>query len=235
MRLVRKNIFETNSSSTHSLVIPKNVDNKEYCLYDSLDHNYGFGRDECRLVDDWDEKLAYLYMTFKYLVDYRQVDIDLFKQRINGIYKDVYNIVEYKPYKNGLTPQDIFNYIDNNSGLDAYIDHLGEFAKKEELLDKVLNDDEFLKRFIFNKAGYIVVGSDEYRGYNIKTIGFEYDYEDYYVNDKGERPPKSWYTKNGCLKKKYFDKIDEYKILSGDFWTKLHEYEKDNDVYLKGN
>ena len=50
MRLIRQGTFETNSSSTHALVIPHKVDEERYDLYESLDSNYGFGRDESRLV-----------------------------------------------------------------------------------------------------------------------------------------------------------------------------------------
>ena len=58
MRKIRYGIFETNSSSTHAIVIPKEVKEDGYDAYDSLDHDYGFGREECRLCDSWDEKLA---------------------------------------------------------------------------------------------------------------------------------------------------------------------------------
>lgn len=228
MRLVRPNTFETNSSSTHALVIPYKVQNKDYELYDSLEHNYSYGREESRLVDHWDEKLAYLYITIHELVDYEwdknqykitQNMVNSFKDRINKIYEEVYNIVEYKPYERDPKPNDIFNYIDregkddlvkdanvvfiNDEWFRPYVDHVGEFADKNDFFDKVFNDDEFLKRFIFNKKSYITIGGDEYRGYNIKTIGFEYDYGDMFDDDN-------------------------------EFWKKLEEYKKENDVYLKG-
>src|SRR5699024_8913887 len=83
-------------------------------------------------------------------------------------------------------------------------------------------------RFIFNNKSYITVGGDEHRGYNIKTIGFEYDYDEYYVNEKGERPPKEWFDDNGCIKNEYWDKYDEeYSVKGGDCWSKLKEYEKE--------
>ena len=92
-------------------------------------------------------------------------------------------------------------------------------------------------KFLFNNGSYITVGGDEYRGYNIKTIGFEYDYSGhYYVNNKGEKPPKEWFDKDGRIKGKYLDKYyEEYNIDAGGFWDKLREYEKENDVFLKGN
>ena len=56
---------------------------------------------------------------------------------------------------------------------------------------------------MFNRDSYITVGGDEYRGYNIKTIGFEYDYDKDYEHTE--------------------------------FWNKIEEYEKDKDVFFKGN
>ena len=157
--------------------------------------------------------------------------VNSFKDRINKIYEEVYNIVEYKPYERDPKPNDIFNYIDregkddlvkdtnvvfiNDEWFRPYVDHVGEFADEDSFFDKVFNDDEFLKRFLFNKDSYITIGGDEYRGYNIKTIGFQYDYDEDYVNHGTEECPK-------------------YEDV-GEFWDKLKEYEKENDVFLKGN
>lgn len=263
MKLIRQNTFETNSSSTHALVIPHEVDNEHYELSDSLFHNYNYGREESRLVDDWDEKLAYIYIIIKELAGYEwdknQMKIspemiEHFKKNVNMAYKEVYDIVKYKPYDNDPKPNDIFNYIDSdgktfskNAALDdlvkdyitsPYVDHVGQFAEMNDFLNRIFNDYDFIKRFIFNKDGYITIGGDEYRGYNIKTIGFEYDYEEnnYYENEKGELPPKKWIDANGCIKNKYWEKYcEEYLFESGEFWDKLKEYAKENDVFLKGN
>lgn len=257
--LKREKIFETNSSSTHSLVIPKKVDEEKYDLNESLDYDYCYGREESRLVDDWDEKLAYLYVTIKALADNKwernqykitKNMIKEFKERINKIYNEVYEIVEYKPHDGDIKPKDIFDYVDGKKEPnrncfifgkcygEPYVDHVGQFADKEDFLNKVFQDDEFLKRFIFNKESYITIGGDEYRGYNIKTIGFEYDYKegDHRMNEKGELPPKEWLDECGCIKDEYWDRYwNEYTLETGEFWDKLREYEKENDVYLKGN
>ena len=132
---------------------------------------------------------------------------------------------EYNP-----TPQDVFNYIDrdgtdgNLTGDDSfmvlkerwrnYVDHANDLDHTD-IIERLKTDDEFVKRFIFSKESYITVGGDEYRGYNIKTIGFEYDYDNNYINTGTEECPN-------------------YEDV-GEFWDKLKEYEKDNDVYLKGN
>lgn len=207
MRKIRYGIFETNSSSTHAIVVPKEVKEEGYNAYDSLDHDYGFGREECRLCDSWDEKLAYAYMLLK---DNDVEELDTFKNQVIEVWEKLFGNKYYTP-----TPKDVFNYIDkdgsdgNLTGKDGflilkerygnYIDHACDLENKN-ILNRLIKDKEFVKRFIFNKNSYITIGGDEYRGYNIKTIGFEYDYE----NEE-------------------------------DFINKLKEYKKNNDVYLKGN
>lgn len=261
MKTIRYGSFETNSSSTHAIVVPKRVKEEDWDMGDSLDHKYDFGREECRLVNHWDEKLAYTYMILKDFEGWtdnnrktkvtKETIID-FKKKVNKIYKEVEQIVKYKPYDGDSKPDDIFKYIDNDGegklgNIEVvhihswerpcpYVDHCEDFDTNG-FLDRILNDDEYLKKFLFNNGSYITVGGDEYRGYNIKTIGFEYDYSGhYYVNSKGEKPPKEWFDKDGRIKNEYWDKYyEEYNIDAGGFWDKLKEYEKDNDVYLKGN
>ena len=207
MSKIRYGIFETNSSSTHAIVVPKEVKEEGYNAYDSLDHDYGFGREECRLCDSWDEKLAYAYMLLK---DNNVAELDTFKNQVIEVWEKLFGNKDYTP-----TPKDVFNYIDRDgsngdlTGKDGflilkerygnYIDHACDLENKN-ILNRLIKDKEFVKRFIFNKNSYITIGGDEYRGYNIKTIGFEYDYE----NEE-------------------------------DFINKLKEYKKNNDVYLKGN
>ena len=207
MRKIRYGIFETNSSSTHAIVIPKEVKEDGYDTYDSLDHDYGFGREECRLCDNWDEKLAYAYMLLK---DNDVAELDTFKNQVIEVWEKLFGNKDYTP-----NPKDVFNYIDRDgsngdlTGKDGfliikerygnYVDH-AEGLNGTDFIERLKTDDEFVKRFIFNRDSYITIGGDEYRGYNIKTIGFEYDYE----NEEN-------------------------------FINKLKEYKKNNDVYLKGN
>lgn len=245
MKKIRYGIFETNSSSTHAIVIPKEVKEDGYNAYDSLDHDYGFGREECRLCDNWDEKLAYAYMLLK---DNNVAELDTFKNQVIEVWEKLFGNKDYTP-----TPKDVFNYIDrdgsdgNLTGKDGflilkerygnYVDHACDLENKN-ILNRLIKDKEFVKRFIFNKNSYITIGGDEYRGYNIKTIGFEYDYDSkgHYINENLEEPPTDWFDKKGCVKDKYWDRyMKEYPYPNSDFWKKLIEYKKDNDVYLKGN
>lgn len=261
MKTVRYGSFETNSSSTHAIVVPKQANNEEYDLYDSLDHDYAFGREECRLCDNWDEKLAYAYMMLINNYEWSHYDdnwkpqdatnkdeIDDFKKRVIAIWKQLETNKRYNP-----TPQDVFNYIDRKgddgdlTGNDTclilkerygnYIDHANGLDGTD-FVARLKTDDEFVKRFIFNRDSYITIGGDEFRGYNIKTIGFEYDYdsEGCCVNEDWEKPPADWFDKDGHIKDEYWDRYcKEYPYDNSDFWKKLKEYEKNNDVYLKGN
>ena len=251
METIRRGIFETNSSSTHAIVIPKSVDKEEWSTSDSLYHDYCFGREECRFVNNWDEKLAYIYMVLKERCSSK--DVRTFEERVNRLFNEVNKNVRFPADRYDPTPDNLFDYINKNKsdgnlcpdshiimvhdrGFN-YVDHLYEIP--EELINRILSDDEFLKRFLFNEKSYITVGGDEYRGYNIKTIGFQYDYEESYklIDDKGEEPPKEWFDENGEIldefRKKY-NRNYHYKD-TGEFWDKLEEYKKDNDVYLKGN
>ena len=106
MRKIRYGIFETNSSSTHAIVIPKEVKEDGYNAYDSLDHDYGFGREECRLCDSWDEKLAYAYMLLK---DNDVEELDTFKNQVIEVWEKLFGNKDYTP-----TPKDVFNYIDRD-------------------------------------------------------------------------------------------------------------------------
>ena len=245
MRKIRYGIFETNSSSTHAIVVPKEVKEDGYDTYDSLDHDYGFGRKECRLCDNWDEKLAYAYMLLK---DNDVEELDTFKNQVIEVWEKLFGNKDYTP-----TPKDVFNYIDrdgsdgNLTGKDGflileerygnYVDH-AEGLDGTDFIERLKTDDEFVKRFIFNRDSYITVGSDEFRGYNIKTIGFEYDYdsEGYCVNEDWEKPPADWFDKDGHIKDEYWSRYcKEYPYDNSDVWKKLKEYKKNNDVYLKGN
>ena len=245
MKKIRYGIFETNSSSTHAIVVPKEVKEDDYNAYDSLDHDYGFGREECRLCDNWDEKLAYAYMLLK---DNNVEELDTFKNQVIEVWKKLFGNKDYTP-----TPKDVFNYIDrdgsdgNLTGKDGflilkerygnYVDH-AEGLDGTDFIERLKTDDEFVKRFIFNRDSYITVGGDEFRGYNIKTIGFEYDYdsEGCCVNEDWEKPPADWFDKDGHIKDEYWSRYcKEYPYDNSDFWKKLKEYKKNNDVYLKGN
>lgn len=296
MKIIRCNIFETNSSSTHTLVIPHTVNEDRYELYDSLDHDYQFGREAYRLVEDYDEKIAYVYYVlrnYKERYDLRcddpgygssikvtEEDLNEFKKKVNEAYNKVKELTKHEPYDSEPTPDDIFYIIDNEEevgsfkydpftdrepdGVDpeliriahilpsytdrmyshsVYVDHTEDFGENG-FISKMLNVDvEYLMKFLFNKDSYIVVSGDEYSGYFIKTIGFEYDYSEdeypqYQVNENGEVcPDRSLFPDTDKGWDEWWEVQRKYPITKdhGGFYDKLEEYKKDHDVFLKGN
>lgn len=138
MKTIRKNVFETNSSSTHSIAIPS----KPITWGNYISFNIGEFGWEWRDVDPAD----YLYTAILTCSDrdYAELYIDKMK-----------NVLE----RNGInyrmqTPQwDEYNghyYLK-----DGYIDHSSELGK---FLEVVFSNDESLLNFIF--GGLVFTGND---------------------------------------------------------------------------
>jgi hypothetical protein len=134
--------------------------------------------------------------------------------------KDEYDV------RNGFTESNFAHFFDNINALaehyDAYVDHVEDFADNG-FYDKLVTDKEFIRRLVFNEDSYITVGGDEYRGYNIKKIGFENDYE--YSYAKHDIKDETYYEH-------YHDPREQYV---GEFWDKVKEAEKDFEIFFKGN
>lgn len=220
MKTVREGIFETNSSSTHAIVIPKKMDTIE--AKQSWDNDYIFGRQESRLVDNIDEKIAYVwgillsiycetywddkepYPSPKYI--FKEEVFDHFEKMTKDICKKFYS--QENVYIEEKDIIALFEYLKTHKqdyGTKIYVDHAESFSEEnKEFVDKILNNtDDFYTRYLFSEDSYITVGGDEYRGYNIKTIGFEYDYGSIFEDDS-------------------------------EFWKKVEEYKKKYDVFFKG-
>lgn len=241
--VIRRGFFETNSSSTHAIVVShKKLKIEKSDLYTSWgDYNFEFGRDIYRLLDGWDYKLAYIYLvlldskSFTDPVIYPDnIDINKFKSKVSEIFnRDILPIIDDDDY-NTIKPDNIFDVIDfihsgksgktpnfesvplfdtmlNSKYSYIGVDHTEDFFIFKDtgrrfgnscykFLEKILSDDEYLKKFLFSRDSYITIGSDEEMGYNLKTLGFENDYDD----------DNEWNNR-----------VDKYK--------------KTHDVYFKGN
>jgi len=245
---IRSGLFETNSSSSHAIVVSleKDYEITWSDLYSSWnEYDFEFGRELYRLLGSWDYKLAYIYIilleiAFNPKVVFPRVDLEKFKTRVNKIYNETISKLPQREWSsNNEIPDHIFQILEflNNRNLgkipdttipkfsfdtslfenslkhtwSAYIDHSEHFMTFEgedrrysppcaKLLEKLQSDDEYLKSFLFSDDSYITIGGDEYSGYNLKTLGFEYDY----------RKREDWEER-------------------------VKEYEKTHDVYFKGN
>lgn len=168
---VRKETFETNSSSTHTIVIAKEDDSMS--IPDEIDINledYEFGWEYDKYWGT-DEKLAYLifglvtetyykegYTGYERIMQLLETIGQWVKTiHIRGIYLDCYNGKAYLEVEDG------------------YVDHASDM---DELLDAVLNNEELLKRYLFSTKSFIATGNDNSDGYPI--IYVDYDYDDFY-------------------------------------------------------
>ncbi len=251
----RTGLFETNSSSTHAIAVTLDRDTKFVIrdLYNTWrDYNFSFGRETYRILENWDEKLGYIYTVLLDLENYKyrvfpEIDIPKFKTRVLKVYQEVVEeiknnskdgfdssdpdlpdttpdqIMQILDFINdrtlGLIPQDAepnfkvnYRFEDLlNDSYGPYVDHTEPFCVSSgddrrftdpcvDFIEKLMSSDDYLKYFLFSDESYITIGGDEYRGYNLKTLGFEGDY-----NDESE-------------------------------WDKrVEEYRKTHDVYFKGN
>ena len=138
---VRNGVFETNSSSTHSICIPKKTDVKIDSVYFGIGE-YGW---ENREVLDTP---SYLYTAI--LGGYKE-DVAMLKiNRIKSIL-DAHSIkYDFEEPKWRYSHYDGAKYLD-----EGYIDHVYE---THEFIEAVLNDENMLLRYLFN--GVIYTGND---------------------------------------------------------------------------
>ena len=160
MVTIRRNTFETNSSSTHSICIPKNIDIST--LPKSIKFYFGdFGWEESQA-----NQAAYLYTAICNLY----YDDEESKDRTNAINKLKYTLDKYK-IEYWFAPIKMVKYDFGKKDCRYYedvgsIDHCSELY---EFLECVLNDEEMLIRYL--------IGGEVYTG-NDNCCGSWYDDED---------------------------------------------------------
>lgn len=156
---IRKGVFETNSSSTHSICITRNNDAitlPEKVVFAGRD--FGWEQD---IHYDTESKAAYLYTAICQLGDYKMLDKSKLIQFIADTLAD--NGVDYE----------FIEMVD-----EFYIDHVGELM---EFVTSVCHSKRRLLRFLFSAESFIVTGndnSDECFGGFYPSIS--YKHEEYY-------------------------------------------------------
>ncbi len=131
MKKIRHNVFETNSSSTHSICIAKDV---EVELPESIKFIQGEFGWEYDTLGTNNKKASYLYTAFNY-VD-RQED-----------FKKIVAVLESKGVE-VIIEEDEF---------DGYIDHIYDL---EEMLDGLLENEDQLLSYLFSDLSFIITGND---------------------------------------------------------------------------
>lgn len=188
-RQIRKNVFETNSSSTHAICITKDNDYKKRNHIDFIIGQFGW---EFNIYSDIYSKASYLITAIlnrnKDFADKKLAQLKEMLER-NNIEYEFPDLKEESYEWNGH----ISYYYD----IDGYIDHVKE---TEDFVNSVLADDETFMRYMFGDS-FIVTGND-----NDNEPICDYMYE-----NLGEEETK-WgtYTRYGELKKE-FENYDIYE------------------------
>lgn len=188
---IRKSTFETNSSSTHAIAIPKKPTFKKQSHVDFKWGEFGW---EYKVYYDTVSKASYLYTMLNYF---------------DGGYTPEYNkrSVYLETIKKYLDEENITYSFEPSRGdvwENGYVDHGGDNPK---VIEGILKTKESFLTYLFDENAYVSTGNDNDEGYFIPGVGLESDYGDY----------------------------DDYKSLHEKYYKAMKEYEKDYDVYYKGN
>lgn len=168
MKVIRQNVFETNSSSMHSLVISKNAkltDNyfeltirKGKIVYDDENYLY-FGRTPFRILNTLELKLRYFISRcfYMYTKEYEDVLNDLLLPIIN-------NINHYKFYN--IHIDRICLPIDNNQYTTSKSNKID--IKSSDFYKQLQDNNISLERYLTDPCIIVIVDGDEY--YIYKTL-----------------------------------------------------------------
>ena len=141
MMKIRKGMFETNSSSTHTIVVAdRNCEPGN--LVDFRIGEFGW---EFERLDTIDEKASYLY-TMACELTGRDVYQDLYEVLVKyGIECSCSLPAVIKKY-------DGFPYLDN-----GYVDHAGE---GRDFVERMLSHEHALIRYLFSPGSFVITGND---------------------------------------------------------------------------
>lgn len=168
MYQVRSRVFETNSSSTHSICITTN--RKTTMIHPDHVHfrcdKFGW---EHRRLDSMEDKAAYLYSSMLHLFEQKELERAT-EKIVNTLYKFKITCSFDKP-----------EYCDYGSGfkfcVNAFVDHSGEDDHKE-FVEKTVNNEGRLLRYLFSQDSFILTGNDN-DDYDV-SVNVKYPHETYY-------------------------------------------------------
>ena len=168
MHQIRAGVFETNSSSTHSICITTNR-RTSMCHPEHVHFRCDSFGWEWRKLDTVDEKAAYLYSSAVDLMDRKELQkatehiVDtLFKFGITCTFEEPI----YGNHGQG------FLYCEN-----ADIDHCGEGDHRAFVQRTIYNDGRLL-RYLFSHDSYVLTGNDN--EYGSVAINAKYPHETFY-------------------------------------------------------
>lgn len=169
MKQIRQSVFETNSSSTHSICIAKNV---ELDIPKTLQFKFGEFGWECDTLNSTYEKASYLYTGL--YANSRKGDIAKIKQLLEDNEIEVSfeePIVRMRSYTNSEGKLEEYESCDNS----GYVDHSYDLA---DFLDAVCENKETLFNYLFSPLSFIITGNDN--DDNDVDINVSYEHDEFY-------------------------------------------------------
>ena len=153
-RQIRQGVFETNSSSTHSICIATDT---EYDIPTNIDFGFGDFGWEVDKLNSRRERANYLYTCLAYVEDTEEIKKylkfiadTLHKHGVEEVYFGDFTLAVYDNYDGEIT-----SYIKPSN--DGYVDH-GEQARG--FVDKVCSDEKLLLDYLFSDKSFILTGND---------------------------------------------------------------------------
>lgn len=161
---IRASIFETNSSSVHVLVIPKDtaISIPRKVFLSGGEYGWGFGT-EC-------DTLNYFYQA---CVDQGREELETFFEYLKSKGVEEIHAPEINWVKSEWNGQE-YEYAENNDG---HIDHCGEIP-----LDELFANENLLDRFLFGTGSFVETGNDNSDGCPDED---NYDHNIYDTIEKG--------------------------------------------------
>ncbi len=167
---IRMNVFETNSSSTHSICIADGIELVDFPQ--TFRFSLGsFGWEHDRL-DSIEEKASYLYtgLLCNGLENEFQTIVEILKSHRIEVYVD-------KPQYN------FYDSIDSITGEKitvqylkyGYVDHEDELG---DFLNAIINSEEKLMSYLFSPLSFVLTGNDNSR--TDVSINVPYEHFEYY-------------------------------------------------------
>lgn len=162
MLQIRTGVFETNSSSTHSICIAKNKGIGSLKLPKKIYFRHGEFGWENRIIKTAEEKASYLYQAICDNYDKKE------KERI--INKLYCNLIEYRVESEFETDE-----VDRYGFAVGYIDHSDDLKK---WVEAVMSNRKRLIQYLFSEESFVHTGNDnEERDVSIHV---SYRHEEYY-------------------------------------------------------
>ena len=169
MKQIRQNVFETNSSSTHSICIAKDA---ELTIPKSLHFYFGEFGWEYDTLSWLGEKAAYLYTGL--IANNRKEDAEKIFEYLRG--KGIEVTAEEPIFENRSYTNSEGKLVEYTSSENiGYVDHSNEMTS---FLNAVCEDEGKLMRYLFSDLSFIITGNDN-DDENV-DINVAYAHDEYY-------------------------------------------------------